>query len=652
MAGDPTIPTAPTNRSHAARGRSRLVTRIAAVALTTTVLPVVPALPAVAATDGDAGKLILVLDSSGSMKERVSGGGTKIAAAKSALTQVIGSLPAEQQVGLRVFGATVPSRNRAKACTDSQLVVPVGNDNRDQLRTAVEGYRPYGETPIGYSLQQAAKDLGTDGQRSIVLVSDGESSCQPDPCPVARELIRNGINLRIDVVGLDVDAAARKQLSCIAKAGNGTYYDVASASELTQSLDKLATRAARPYAVTGKPVVGTAQAADAPEITAGDWTDTVGAEKSPTASRFYRVARHIDGSTLHVSAALRSDPAVRFDGLKVTLTGEDGQTCAGGGLGAQNTGGELIAASASVPTRTGGQASSACADGDVIAQVVRERGTVESPIEIRVVEESPIDNGDALPQPSSQVAWVAPPGGAAQKTSGGSSFVDAPVLRPGVWSDTIVPGEILTYQVQLDWGQQLSAQAVFPRTGGKLGAALSKDSPIVALNLFSPGRARAVIGGAVAHGAPEIQSGLGDDALTVGGTTAPIRWRNREGSEPVSGAALPGLYTISVFMQGPATPSQRGYVVPFTLRVGVSGAVTGQPIYTQSATSASGSASASGSTSGTVTSPTTPAQSASTSTPSTSQGSGVSSGVVGLIAFGLLVVGAGAIVMARRAPRR
>ena len=64
-----------------------------------------------AAADGDApthyGRMILVLDSSGSMAEPASGGSTRIAAAKRALTEVVRRLPGESNVGLRVYGATV-----------------------------------------------------------------------------------------------------------------------------------------------------------------------------------------------------------------------------------------------------------------------------------------------------------------------------------------------------------------------------------------------------------------------------------------------------------------------------------------------------------------------------------------------------------------
>ncbi len=279
----------------AARRLRRTLT--SAVALLFVVsLPVWNAAPATADGD-DTGRMVLVLDSSGSMKERTAGGEPKIDAAKKALNQVIGSLPEKQSVGLRVYGAEVFSRSDPGACTDSQLVVPVETDNRDNLRSAVARYKPYGETPIGYALQQAGDDLGNEGKRTVVLVSDGEPTCAPDPCKVARDLSKKGVDLKIDVVGLDVDGSAREKLQCIADAGNGTYYDVDSSEELATSLEKLATRAARPYDAIGNPVSGTPTADGAPTITAGDWLDELGSTESGL-TKTYEVKREIPGSTL------------------------------------------------------------------------------------------------------------------------------------------------------------------------------------------------------------------------------------------------------------------------------------------------------------------------------------------------------------------
>src|SRR5699024_4759075 len=59
----------------------------------------------------DAGKLLLVLDASGSMAEDAGGGQTRIEAAKDALRTVVDELPDDAEVGLRVYGSDVFSRD-------------------------------------------------------------------------------------------------------------------------------------------------------------------------------------------------------------------------------------------------------------------------------------------------------------------------------------------------------------------------------------------------------------------------------------------------------------------------------------------------------------------------------------------------------------
>lgn len=119
--------------------------------------------PADGETAGEQGRTMLVLDSSGSMAGAAGGGKTKIEAAKSALRTVVKGLPADANVGLRVFGAEVYSRNDPGACQDSQVVVKPGVDNRDALLDELGKYKPYGETPIPHALREAAKDLGEGG---------------------------------------------------------------------------------------------------------------------------------------------------------------------------------------------------------------------------------------------------------------------------------------------------------------------------------------------------------------------------------------------------------------------------------------------------------------------------------------------------------
>ena len=97
-------------------------------------------------------------------------------------------------------------------------------------------------TPIGYSLQKAAEDLKPlkgKGTLGIVLVTDGQESCDVDPCKVAKEMIKSGLQLKVNVVGFDIqDQKAHDQLKCIAKATGGTYVTSNNADSLYKMLEK------------------------------------------------------------------------------------------------------------------------------------------------------------------------------------------------------------------------------------------------------------------------------------------------------------------------------------------------------------------------------------------------------------------------------
>jgi len=222
--------------------------------------------------------MVLLLDASGSMNEPDGHGSTKMAAAKAALKTIIAQLPPTVQVGLRVYGHRVPSQpDHAKACQDTEIISPVAPLDRAALTAAVDRFSAKGETPIGLSLQQAAKDLPAGTSGSIVLVSDGEDSCAPpEPCAVAKDLKASGLQLTVNTVGLKVDAAARTQLTCISQATGGTYTDVQDTSKLADSLGQIASRSARTASLAaGQPVEGAPALEQAPKLTAGTYSDTV-----------------------------------------------------------------------------------------------------------------------------------------------------------------------------------------------------------------------------------------------------------------------------------------------------------------------------------------------------------------------------------------
>lgn len=576
----------------------RRLTTIAPAALIALLLPVgvghaahaAPAASAAPATtangvrlaanaEGEPARLELVMDSSGSMKEPAEGGVTKIEAAKQALGKVIDSVPADQQVGLRVYGASVFSKDDAGACTDSQLQVPLGTGNADAMRAAVAKYRPYGETPIGYALQEAGKDLGDSGRRNILLVSDGVPTCEPDPCEVARELSKQGIDLQIDVVGLAVNSAARDALQCVADAGGGTYYDAQNSEQLTDSMVRIQERAARPYVPIGKPVTGSAGPDDAPVVTPGDWLDQTDGSGD---SRYYRVQRTLEGSTLIASAAYRS-AGPDANGADVTLTTEDGAQCAAG-AGATTLGRMVTAAAAATEYAAQQSATAGCfTEPQLIMEVSTEGAPDGSPLEMRIDELGRVTDLDALPPAAANgAAWQAPKAAAQRsKVVGGTSFADAEALKPGSYRGTIVPGETLTFTVDADWGQQPTALVGYAPLGAGLAPA-GDGGPATELNIYAPGRSLAED---IASQAT-LEGVVGDSVLsttggTLGATTPPVNYALLENPDVAGLAGEAGAYTITLYLED--TTENPSIPVPFDLDVAVNGTANDGPTFDDTA---------------------------------------------------------------------
>jgi Ca-activated chloride channel homolog len=252
------------------------------------VLLLIPATESGAAAQEDEADptLLLIMDSSGSMNAGDGSGGTKIQAAKEALNGVVNALPADSLVGLRVYGHRIPNTDERRGCRDTELIVPVGPLDRSGMKQQIRSFDAKGFTPIGLSLQKGARDLPREGKRTIVLVSDGIDTCAPPPpCEVAKRLSRQGVELRIDTVGFQVDPRARRELQCIARVAKGSYFDAGSSAELTDQLARLSLRALRKFEVSGTAVSGGSSTADATPLESGQFTDTI----SPGEELYYAV---------------------------------------------------------------------------------------------------------------------------------------------------------------------------------------------------------------------------------------------------------------------------------------------------------------------------------------------------------------------------
>jgi hypothetical protein len=248
------------------------------------------AAPAHAAEGGTkTGSILVIMDVSGSMKRTDVSGTTLIAGARRAVSRLVADAPPSTPVGLRLYGNTYQGKDKGPGCLDSQLVVPVAPLARSGrlINAAVGRARPTGFTPIGYSLQQAAKDFPPTGQRTIVLVSDGEDTCgKPTPCQVAKKLDARGIHVRVDTVGLFLQGnrKAQAQLRCVAATTGGKYYPADNTTALTKRLTTVSQRAVQRFQAAGTAVAGGAAATQATPIEQGtDYVDDI----RPGEARFY-----------------------------------------------------------------------------------------------------------------------------------------------------------------------------------------------------------------------------------------------------------------------------------------------------------------------------------------------------------------------------
>ncbi|MGW7239353.1 VWA domain-containing protein [Streptomyces sp. NPDC054804] len=254
-------------------------------------------------------KVELVLDVSGSMRTADIDGGTRMAAAKQAFNEVLDATPEGVQLGIRTLGANYAGNDKKTGCKDTAQLYPVSTLDRTEAKTAVATLTPTGWTPIGPALLKAADDLeGGAGTRRIVLISDGEDTCQPlDPCEVAREIAAKGVGLTIDTLGLVPDAKTRDQLSCIADATGGTYTSVQHKEELTDRVGQLVDRAADPV-VTPVATDGSGQCSSAPALKSGLYTD----REEFGQQRWYKVDVK-PGQELRASVSVAADRAVNPD---------------------------------------------------------------------------------------------------------------------------------------------------------------------------------------------------------------------------------------------------------------------------------------------------------------------------------------------------
>jgi Mg-chelatase subunit ChlD len=201
---------------------------------------------------GGAPVVEMILDASGSMLQRMQGR-RRIDIAKDVLKGALTErIPAGTPTALRVFGHRTPN-----AC-DTDLEIPLQPPDTDAAidrLNAIEA-KNLARTPIAASLAAVQQDLrGARGAALVVLVTDGEETCDGDPAEELQKLEQAGFAISLNIVGFGIgDAELAARFEAWAEAGGCRYFAANDAKGLH---DAVAQALATPYTVydrNGDPV--------------------------------------------------------------------------------------------------------------------------------------------------------------------------------------------------------------------------------------------------------------------------------------------------------------------------------------------------------------------------------------------------------------
>ena len=517
----------------------------------------------------DAPSTSVIIDASGSMLAPDAGGQTRMDAAKQATEGLLNDLPKEQRLSLLTYGTQTGSGDEEKAagCQDVTTLVPMGG-NRAEMVSKVKGLNPRGYTPIGKSLLQAEKELPPQGARQIVLVSDGIDTCAPPPvCEVAKQIRQRGVDIVINVIGLNVDDQARSELQCVAKEGGGSYADAKDAASLKEQLVLKSTRNLQGYKAGGEQAHGTPTAAEARPIEVGGMKDGKPDPKhyqdlmpavgnNPDKQLHWKVKLE-KGERLGIGYILPPPPvagnslgSVTF--METKITGAKDLPC----MDKYKQG--SIANEFSHPLEgfalsyVAGENPS-CGPGDYDISLERSGGlggNHDLPVEFMLWK---------VPKAAGATPTSAPPtdtpkpenlevGTSTGKLPTALGPSDAPAVKPGTYDAEIVPGEMLWFKVPVAEGQRLQMSFDVPPIDLENKDVIEGIGRRIEWSVMGPTFYPVDTKAAKENDSNDHGVDVNDrEAVTASTTTLPVRWGNMNSSDSdVSGGFVSGEQYVTL----------------------------------------------------------------------------------------------------------
>lgn len=204
-------------------------------------------------TDSQKRNVLIILDASGSMDLLINGQ-KRMDLAKKAIKNYIDQSSTTTNIGLMIYGhkGSNSIEDKAISCATAEIIGQIGMVTSQNIDSILSPIKSTGWTLMGKAINESANAfIGKEGQKNeIIIVTDGEETCDSDPVSAARNIKNSTFNVDVNVIGFAVDSKAASSLIQISNAGGGSFVTASNGEELDQKFKDLYQKGLRSYEFT------------------------------------------------------------------------------------------------------------------------------------------------------------------------------------------------------------------------------------------------------------------------------------------------------------------------------------------------------------------------------------------------------------------
>ncbi|BAQ18211.1 vWA domain-containing protein [Methyloceanibacter caenitepidi] len=186
---------------------------------------------------------MIVFDASGSMSGNLDPFSTvvqlRIDEVRKALRRVLPRAQLNRKIGLVTYGAGAYNQ-----CNVSLDLRPTPQAAAPIMRV-VDALRPAGKTPLTQAIEQAAEVLDYRAKPGVIVVlTDGQETCDGHPCELGKRFGAEAPNLTVNVIGFRLQsdswlgAQSYLDAKCLAEETGGTYLNVHGEDDLVKAFEQ------------------------------------------------------------------------------------------------------------------------------------------------------------------------------------------------------------------------------------------------------------------------------------------------------------------------------------------------------------------------------------------------------------------------------